>query len=285
MSNLTSFHAGLSEAGFIEGQNLIVEYRWAEGRYDQLQVLAADLVRRKVEVVVATRGSAPGLAAKAATLTIPIVFQTGADPVKDGLVASVNRPNGNVTGASRLSTVLMAKRLGLLSELVPKATVISFLVNPTNLAAESQISELQEAARVRGLQLRVMKVGSERDLDTAFATMVQDGSGGLIVANDPLFVSRVAQLVSLAARYAIPAIYSLRESITVGGLMSYDASIADSFRQVGVYVGRILKGEKPADLPVLQPTKFDLVINLKTARALGLTISSGLLSIADEVVE
>jgi putative ABC transport system substrate-binding protein len=284
-ANLGGLHSGLGEAGFTEGKNVTIEYRWAQGRYDQLPVLAAELVRRPVAVIAATRGSAPALAAKAATSTIPVVFQTGADPAKDGLVASFNRPGGNVTGASRVSIVLMPKRLGLLCDLVPKATVIACLVNPSNLGANSQIQELQEAARSRGLQLHVQKASTGPELDAAFAVMAQDGTSGLIIANDPFFMSQRAQLAVLAARHVIPAISSERESVAAGGLMSYDASLPDSFRQVGVYVGRILKGEKPADLPVVQPTKFDLVINLKTAKALGLTVPPTLLALADEVIE
>jgi len=284
-ASLDGFRRGLGEAGFTDGNNVTIEYRWAQGRYDQLPVLAAELVRRQVAVIAACRGSAPALAAMAATATIPIVFQTGADPVKDGLVASLNRPGGNVTGATRLSSELMPKRLGLLGELVPKATVISFLLNPTNLAAKSQIQGVQEAVRSRGLQLHVQNASSQAELDAAFAAMAKDGTGGLIIANDQFFVGRRAQLAGLAARYAIPAISSDRESVAEGGLMSYDASFSDSFRQVGAYVGRILKGEKPADLPVQQPTKFELVINLKTAKTLGLTIPSGVLAIADEVIE
>ena len=236
-------------------------------------------------MLVASRGSAPARDAKVATSTIPIVFQTGSDPVKDGLVASLNRPGGNVTGATRLSTELMPKRLEMLRDLVPKATVISFLSNSTSLIALSQIQALQEAVRSRSLQLHVQKAGSESELDTAFAIMAQDGTGGLIIGNDPLFYSHRAQLADLAARYDIPAISSDRELVAAGGLMSYDASFQDLFRQVGSYVGRILKGAKPADLPVLQPTKFDLAINLKTAKALGLTIPSSVVAVADEVIE
>jgi putative ABC transport system substrate-binding protein len=284
-ATLDGFRRGLGEAGFTEGENLIIEYRWALGHIDRLSSLAVDLVRQQVAVIAASRSSAPALAAKAATTTIPIVFQTGGDPVKDGLVASLNQPGSNVTGATRLSTELMSKRLGMLGVSVPKATVISFLLNSTNLAAQSQIRALREAADIREQRLHVRNVGSERELEAAFATMAQDGTGALIIANDQLFMSLRAQLAGLAARYAIPAISSDRESVTEGGLMSYDASYWDSFRQVGAYVGRIIKGEKPADLPVLQPTKFELVINLITAKTLGVTIPSGMLSIADEVIE
>jgi ABC-type uncharacterized transport system substrate-binding protein len=238
-----------------------------------------------VTVIAALSSAAPGLAAKAATSVIPIVFQTGSDPVKDGLVASMNRPGGNVTGVSRLSVSLGPKRLELLRELVPQATVMAVLVNPTNQAGELQLLEMQEPARSLGLTLIVLRASTERELNTAFATLAQQGVGALLVANDPFFLSRRELLVALAARHAVPVSYSDRADAVAGGLMSYGASLGDSFRQAGIYVGRILKGEKPADLPVAQPTKFELIINLKTAKALGLTVPESFLLRADEVIE
>jgi len=279
------FRQGLKEVGYIEGKNVAIEYRWAENRFDRLPALAADLVRRQVTVIAALSSAAPGLAAKAATSVIPIVFQTGSDPVKDGLVASMNRPDGNVTGVSRLSLILGPKRLELLRELVPQATVIAVLVNPTNQAGELQLLEMPEPARSLGLKLIVLRASTERELDTVFATLVQQGVGAILVVNDPFFLSRSELLVALAARHTVPASYSDRADAVAGGLMSYGASLADSFRQAGVYVGRILKGEKTADLPVLQPTKFELVINLKTAKALGLTVPLIMQMTADEIIE
>jgi ABC-type uncharacterized transport system substrate-binding protein len=284
-ANLAAFHKGLGETGYIEGQNVAIEYRWAEADYNRLPALAADLVHRQVAVIAATRGPGPARAAKAATSTIPIVFQTGTDPVKDGLVSSLNRPGGNVTGVSRLSTDLIPKRLGLIVELVPNTKAIALLVNQAGPAAESQVGEMQGPAHALGLQLNVVKASSERELDTTFAAIANSGASGLIIAADPLFTGRRDQIVALALRHAVPTSYAERESVLAGGLMSYAASFTDSFRQVGVLVGRILKGAKPEDLPVVQPTKFELVINLKTAKALGLTVPPTMLTQADEVIE
>ena len=284
-SHALAFRRGLAETGYVEHRNIAVEYRWAEGQYDRLPALAADLVRRRVAVIAAGGTAAPALAAKAATSTIPIVFQTGSDPVKDGLVASLNRPGGNVTGVSRLSFALGPKRLELLHELVPRATAIAFLVNPANPVAPSQIQEIREPARSLGLQIHVLEASSERQIEIAFETLTQLRLGALLLANDTFLSGRREIFVALAERQAIPVMYAGREAVAARGLMSYDASGLDSFRQVGTYVGRILKGEKPADLPVLQPTKFELVINIKTAKALGLGVPDRLLARADEVIE
>jgi putative ABC transport system substrate-binding protein len=250
-----------------------------------LPTLAADLVRRRVAVIAASGTAAPALAAKAATSTIPIVFQTGSDPVKDGLVASLNRPGGNVTGVSRMSFALGPKRLELLHELVPKATAIAFLVNPANPVAPSQIEEIREPTRSLGLQVHVLEASSERQIEIAFETFAQQRLGALLLANDTFLHGRRELFIALATRHVIPVMYAGREAVAAGGLMSYDASAADSFRQVGTYVGRILKGERPADLPVLQPTKFELAINIKTAKALGLDVPPTLIGRADEVIE
>jgi putative tryptophan/tyrosine transport system substrate-binding protein len=279
------FRRGLRESGYVEGQNIIIEYRWAEAQYDRLPALVTDLVHRGVLVIAAGGSAAPGLAAKAATSTIPVVFQTGSDPVKDGLVATMNRPGGNVTGVSRMAVMLEAKRLELLHELIPNATEVAFLVNPKNPRAELQLQQMQEATRKLGLGLRLARASTEQELEVAFANMVQQQVGALLVAQEPSYAGWRQQITALAARHRIPATYGQREYAAAGGLMSYDASVADSFRQMGVYVGRILKGAKPADLPVLQPTKFELVINLATAKALGLEIPPTLLARADEVIE
>ena len=279
---------GLSETGFVEGQNAVFEYRWAEGQYDRLPALAADLVGRKVDLIMTNGGTPPALAAKSATSTIPIVFTHVSDPVGMGLVASLARPGGNLTGFSNITTELTPKRLELLSELVPQARVIALLVNPNNAYTEPMITVVQEAARVKGLQLPILKAGTEGEIDAAFATLVQLHAGGLVVGVEPFLYSRREQLVALASRHAVPAIYDGREYAASGGLISYGPSLAiltSMDRQAGIYAGRILKGAKPSDLPVQQPTTFELVVNLKTAKALGLTVPQLLLATADEVVE
>jgi putative ABC transport system substrate-binding protein len=280
-----ALHRGLAEAAYVEGRNVAVEYRFADGHYDRLPALAADLVRLHVTVIAACGSSAPGLAAKAATTTIPIVFQTGADPVADGLVTSMNRPGGNVTGVSRMNVAMDPKRLELLHEATPRAAVIACLINPASPRAEGQIGQLQDSARALGLQLVIAKIGSERDLGGAFAEMVKAGAGAVFVASDPSMTAFQGQIGLWAVRHGLPTMFATRAPVTTAGLMSYDSSITDSYRQVGVYVGRILKGEKPADLPVVQPTKFELVINLKVAKVLGLEVPPTLLARADEVIE
>jgi putative ABC transport system substrate-binding protein len=279
-----AFREGLSEAGYVQGQNLAIEYRYAEGHYDRLPALAADLVGRKVDVIVANSPPA-ALAAKSATSTIPIVFRGGADPVGAGLVASLARPGGNLTGVSMLLDELTAKRLELLSELVPRVGVIALLVNPNSPNAERVIQEVQQAARAKGVQLSILKASTETEIDTAFASLIELAAGALLVSADPFLSSRREQLVALASRHAVPSIYAWREFAAAGGLISYGPSLTTAFRLVGIYAGKVLKGAKPADLPVQAPTKFELVINLKTAKALGLQIPPKLVFTADEVIE
>jgi len=279
-----SFRKGLSEMGYVEGRNVEFEYRWAEGQYDRLPAMAADLVRRKVTVITA-EGVTSALVAKAATTTVPIVFYFGGDPVELGLVASLNRPGGNLTGVTPLNTALGPKRLELLHELVPTASTIALLVNPKGTPAEGQLRDLPAAARSIGLQLHVLRASSERDFDTVFATLGELRIGALLIGNDGFFTDRIEQLAALAIHHAVPAIYPYREFAAAGGLMSYGGSITDAYRLMGVYAGRILKGEKPADLPVQQATKIELILNLKTAGVLGIKVPPTLLARADEVIE
>jgi putative tryptophan/tyrosine transport system substrate-binding protein len=283
-SFLVAFRRGLTEAGYVEGENVVVEYRWAEGHYDRLPGLASDLVRRKVVVIVAAGGNSSVLAAKTVTATIPIVFYSG-DPVAEGLVASLNRPGGNMTGMSTFAPALAGKRLDLLRELVPRAAVFAMLVNSDYAPAAAELAETENAARTLGYKLSVLKASSKDGIETAFATLARQRPDALIVGADPFFNSQRAQFVALAVRYSIPTIYVWREFVVVGGLMSYGDNFADGYRQIGVYVGRILNGAKPADLPVIRPTKFELVINLKTAKALGLSVPQTLLATADEIIE
>ena len=284
-AQLAAFRQGLNEAGFVEGRNVAIEYRWAEDQYDRLPAMAADLVRRQVAVIATIGGNAASLAAKAATATIPVVFHGSLDPVEAGFVASLNRPGGNLTGVVTLNVDTGQKRLELIHELVPTATTIGLLLNPTNAVAEIQSKDLQAAARTLGLQLRVLHASTERDFDEVFATLIRLRAGGLVIGSDGFFVSRSEQLAALTVRHALPAIFQYRAFVTAGGLMSYGGSVTDSFRLSGIYTGRILKGEKPADLPVQQATKVELMINLKTAKALGLTVPLPLLGRADEVIE
>ena len=281
---VAALRRGLNETGFVEGRNVAIEHHWAHGQYDRLPALAADLVRRQVTVI-ATSGNASALAAKTATATIPIVFLTGADPVQAGLVASLSRPGGNLTGVTSLGVELGPKRLELLHELVPAATTIAILVNPANRSAEIQVRDMQAAARTLGLELHILQASTEREIDAAFAALTRLRAGALVISPEAFFNSRSEQLAALTVRHAVPAIYTYREFAAAGGLMSYGGSITDSYRQAGIYVGRILKGEKPADLPVQQSAKVELIINMKTAKALGLTVPFALLGRADEVIE
>ena len=284
-SLVAAFRQGLSETGYVESQDVAIEYRWAEGRNDRLPALAADLVGRKVDVIVAAGGDPSAVAAKGATSTIPIVFSAGGDPVGRGLVASLARPGGNLTGFSGMATELNPKRFEALSELVPQARVFALLVNPDNAQTEYTMRDVLEAARTKGVQLSILRAGTGSEIDAAFASLGNLHADALMVGNDSFFADRHDQLVALAARHAIPAVYHLRVFVAAGGLISYGVSLSALYRQVGIYVGKILKGAKPADLPVQQPTTFELVVNLNTAKALGLTVPPSILARADEVID
>jgi putative ABC transport system substrate-binding protein len=280
-----AFRQGLNDGGYTAGQNVAIEYRWADDREDQLPALVADLVRRQVNVIVVSTGTSSALAAKAATTAIPIMFCVGGDPVRNRLVASFNRPGGNVTGVSYLTNAVQPKRLGLLRELKPNAGLMAFLVNPVNPNAAADVAEMQAAARSVGQQISVVNASSERDFDAVFADLIQQRADAVVVASDTTFLNQRDRLIAVAARHRLPAIYDGREFVAAGGLVGYGASRADAFRQAGGYVGRILKGDAPADLPVLLPTKLELVINLATAKVLGIDVPAPLLALADEVIE
>jgi putative tryptophan/tyrosine transport system substrate-binding protein len=282
---VAAFRQGLAETGYVDGRNVAIEFRWAQGQFDRLPALAGELVRRPVAVLAAVGGFQTARAVKAETDTIPIIFGIGEDPVKEGLVPNLNRPGANVTGATFFTSLLGAKRLGLLRDLVPKAEVFALLANQNSSQGQGQIKDVQEAAQGLGLRLVVLNGSSDEDIDAAFAGLGEQKVGALLVGADPFFDPRRDRLVALAARHRVPAIYQFRDYALAGGLMSYGASITDLYRQVGVYVGRVLKGDKPADLPVMLPSKFELVINLKTARSLSIDISPNMLSLADEVIE
>jgi putative tryptophan/tyrosine transport system substrate-binding protein len=282
---LTAFHRGLGEAGYVEGKNVAIEFRWANGQMDRLPELAADLVQRRVSVIVTTGGPLSALAAKSATATIPILFVSASDPVQEGLVASLNRPGGNVTGVATLFLSLGAKQLGLVRDLLPDAHVIGLLADPNTAAAELQIDDVGATVRTAGHRLIVFRASNQREIATAFAALSQERADALLVVSGPFFLTHADYLVTLAARHSLPAIYSRREWAEAGGLMSYGSSTAESYRQVGNYAGKILGGTKPADLPVMQSTKFEFVLNLKTAKALGLSVPDKLLALADEVIE
>jgi ABC-type uncharacterized transport system substrate-binding protein len=282
---VAAFRQGLGQTGFFEGQNLRAEYLWADGQFDRLPALAAELVQHQVAAIVTTGSANSTRAAKAATATIPIVFVIGTDPVKLGLVASFNRPGGNMTGVSWLAAALGAKQLELVTDLLPNAPVIAMLVNPDNPVSESELKEVQEVSRARGREIFGLRARSEREIDAAFATLIRQRVGALLVSSDSLFFARRDQLVTLAARHAVPAIYPVREYAAAGGLMSYGTRLSDAYRQVGIYTGRILKGEKPGDLPIVQASKVELVVNLKTAKSLGITFPVTLLGRTDEAIE
>jgi putative tryptophan/tyrosine transport system substrate-binding protein len=282
---VSAYRSGLSESGFLEGQNIAIEFRWAEGHYDRLPSLAAELVGQPVTLIAASGGLPSVLAAKAATTTIPIVFTLGSDPVKFGIVSSLNRPGGNITGVSLLAYLLDAKRVELLNELVPSAKVFALLVNPKSTQAEAQLTDFQASARSRGLDQITLEASTISDIDTAFTTLVEQRGNGLVVSADPFFLSRRDQIIALAARYRVPSIYEWHEFANAGGLISYGVNLKDAYRQAGAYAARILKGEKPSDLPVIQPTRFELIINLKTAKALGIAVPQTLQVAADDVIE
>jgi putative ABC transport system substrate-binding protein len=282
---VTAFRAGLADAGYVVGQNVAIEYRWAEGRYNRLPSLAAELAGMRVAAILAAGGPPSALAAKKTTATIPIVFSAADDPVGLGLVESLSRPGGNVTGMSVFNSDLSAKRLSLLHEFVPTANIIAYLTNPANPSSHLEVETIQDAAKTTAVNVKVFNASSEQEIEAAFSDLSAQHIGAIIVAGEPFFDSRRSLIVGLAAKHAIPASYSWRENVAMGGLLSYGTSISDSYRNAGVYCGRILKGERPADLPVMQPTKFELTINLKTARSLGLKVPPALLTGADEVIE